>query len=161
MEYLNTSEVTNMQHMFRECSSLATLDLTGFDISSLTATDNMFVDCNSLTTIYCNDDWRKGKITSSNGMFIRCENLVGAVKFDSDKTELSMANPTTGYFTAKPTHIPGDVNEDTEVNINDVVAVINQMAGTASWRYANVNGDTDGNVDINDVVAIINIMARK
>ena len=61
----------------------------------------------------------------------------------------------------EPDHIPGDVNEDGEVDINDVVAVINQMAGTASWRYANVNGDTDGNVDINDVVAIINIMAGK
>ncbi len=50
-----------------------------------------------------------------------------------------------------------DVNEDGVVDINDVVAVINQMAGTASWRYADVNGDSD--VDINDVVAVINNMA--
>ena len=55
--------------------------------------------------------------------------------------------------------IPGDVNEDKEVNINDVVAIINVMAGTASWPNANVNGDPDGAVDINDVVAVINIMA--
>ena len=53
--------------------------------------------------------------------------------------------------------LKGDVNEDGYVDINDVVAVINQMAGTASWRYADVN--EDGDVDINDVVAIINIMA--
>ena len=50
-----------------------------------------------------------------------------------------------------------DVNEDGFININDVVSVINQMAGTATWRYADVNGD--GDVDINDVVAIINKMA--
>ena len=55
--------------------------------------------------------------------------------------------------------LPGDVNEDGEVNINDVVAIINVMAGTASWANANVNGDSEGNVDINDVVAVINIMA--
>ncbi len=55
--------------------------------------------------------------------------------------------------------IAGDVNEDGEVNINDVVAIINVMAGTASWANANVNGDSEGNVDINDVVAVINIMA--
>mgnify|MGYP002854023310 FL=1 len=61
----------------------------------------------------------------------------------------------------EPEHIVGDVNEDSEVNINDVVAIINQMAGTATWKYANVNGDPDGNVDINDVVAVINIMAGK
>ena len=53
----------------------------------------------------------------------------------------------------------GDVNHDGKVDINDVVAVINHMAGTAVWEDANVNGDSDGNVDINDVVAIINIMA--
>ncbi len=53
----------------------------------------------------------------------------------------------------------GDVNEDDEVNINDVVAIINVMAGTAEWPNANVNGDPEGNVDINDVVAVINIMA--
>ncbi len=53
--------------------------------------------------------------------------------------------------------LKGDVNEDGNVDINDVVAVINQMAGTATWRYADVN--EDGDVDINDVVAIINIMA--
>ena len=61
----------------------------------------------------------------------------------------------------EPAPIPGDVNEDTEVNINDVVAIINVMAGTASWPNANVNGDPDGAVDINDVVAVINIMAGK
>ena len=57
--------------------------------------------------------------------------------------------------------IPGDVNEDGEVNINDVVAIINVMAGTASWPNANVNADPQGGVDINDVVAVINIMAGK
>ncbi len=57
--------------------------------------------------------------------------------------------------------IPGDVNEDGEVDINDVVAIINVMAGTAEWPNANVNGDEDGKVDINDVVAVINIMASK
>ena len=55
----------------------------------------------------------------------------------------------------------GDVNEDGKVDINDVVAIINQMAGTASWKNANVNEDPDGAVDINDVVAVINIMAAQ
>lgn len=52
---------------------------------------------------------------------------------------------------------PCDVNEDGYVNISDVVAVINQMAGTQSYRYADVNND--GAVNISDVVAIINAMA--
>ncbi len=61
------------------------------------------------------------------------------------------------YYSDKTTSIIGDVNEDGVVNINDVVAIINVMAGTATWPNANVNGDEK--VDINDVVAVINIMA--
>ena len=53
--------------------------------------------------------------------------------------------------------LKGDVNEDGTVDISDVVAVINQMAGTASWPHADVNEDND--VNISDVVAVINIMA--
>ena len=51
----------------------------------------------------------------------------------------------------------GDVNSDGEVNISDVVAVINVMAGTASYLHADVNADND--VNISDVVNVINIMA--
>lgn len=54
--------------------------------------------------------------------------------------------------------IKGDVNEDGVVNINDVVATVNHMAGAFTWRYADVNGDTL--VDINDIVSIINIMSH-
>ena len=63
------------------------------------------------------------------------------------------------YYSSEVASIPGDVNEDGLVNINDVVAIINVMAGTASWPNANVNADPQGSVDINDVVAVINIMA--
>ncbi len=50
-----------------------------------------------------------------------------------------------------------DVNEDGKVDISDIVAVINQIAGTATYRYADVNDD--GKVDISDIVAIINFIA--
>ncbi len=51
----------------------------------------------------------------------------------------------------------GDVNEDGKVDISDIVAIINQIAGTATYANANVN--EDNNVDISDIVAVINIIA--
>ncbi len=66
---------------------------------------------------------------------------------------------TDGKLRVKNSYAKGDVNHDGKVDINDVVAVINHMAGAAVWPDANVNGDSNGTVDINDVVAIINIMA--
>ena len=51
----------------------------------------------------------------------------------------------------------GDVNSDGNVDISDIVAVINHIAGTNNYNQADVNGDTK--VDISDIVAIINIIA--
>ena len=38
-------------------------------------------------------------------MFAGCTQLKGAVAYDENKTDVTMANPETGYFTAKPTTV--------------------------------------------------------
>ena len=54
--------------------------------------------------------------------------------------------------------VKGDVNQDGKVDISDIVAVINTIAGDTTYKStANVNGDTS--IDISDIVAIINIIA--
>jgi hypothetical protein len=58
----------------------------------------------------------------------------------------------------QPEPLKGDVNGDEKVNISDVVAVINTMAGETTFKdTSDVNND--GKTDISDVVMIINIMA--
>ena len=66
---------------------------------------NMFFGSRSLTTIYCNDDWSVGgKVKDHGQMFSYCPKLKGeGAAYDSSKTGIEMANPTTGYFTAKTT----------------------------------------------------------
>ena len=54
--------------------------------------------------------------------------------------------------------LKGDVNEDGLVDISDIVAIINQIAGTSTYSNADVNNDK--NVDISDIVAVINIIAE-
>ena len=63
------------------------------------------------------------------------------------------------FYLGPVANLYGDVNEDGEVDISDIVAVINQIAGTATFRYADVNEDKT--VDISDIVAIINEIASK
>ena len=67
----------------------------------------MFRGSSSLTTIYCNDDWSVGgKVDYYRGMFSNCPNLKGdGAAYDSSKTGIEMANPTTGYFTTMTTGI--------------------------------------------------------
>ena len=53
----------------------------------------------------------------------------------------------------------GDVNRDRIVDISDIVAVINTIAGDRKYAgRADVN--TDAKTDISDIVAIINIIAN-
>ena len=98
LENLNTEEVTTMRWMFGRSQNLMELDLTGFKTRSLQNTEGMFKGCESLGYIYCNEAWTA---TKSTDMFQDCTELSGAVQYDPNKTDIKMANPTTGYFTRK------------------------------------------------------------
>ena len=115
LENLNTSEVTNMNSMFYECSSLSTLNLDSFDVSKVTNTTTMFRNCSSLTRIFCDQTWN---INTSEFMFDGSVNLVGAVPFDSTLYDGSMANPNTGYFTGRKS-INTDVQGNGTINVID------------------------------------------
>ncbi len=53
---------------------------------------------------------------------------------------------------------PYDVNQDGKVDISDIVAVINTIAGDSTYKEtADTNGDNK--TDISDIVAIINAIA--
>ena len=97
----NTANVTTMRCMFSDCSALTSLDVSNFNTANVTYIGYMFSGCSTLTTIYCDDDWTKGVVTESENMFADCTNLKGAVAYDANKTNVTMANPTTGYFTKK------------------------------------------------------------
>lgn len=97
----DTSNVTNMPSVFNDCSSLENLDLSNFNTSKVTTMSGMFSLCKNLKTIYVSDKWNTANVTNSNLMFQSCTFLVGAVPFDSTKTDISMANYTNGYLTYK------------------------------------------------------------
>ena len=85
-----------------------------------------------------------------------CESLNRDVKMQK-----SGKYPEIGFRLALGTPVnalKGDVNNDGWVDISDIVAAINHIAGTALYDQADVNGDNG--VDISDIVAIINIIAN-
>ena len=97
----NTANVTDMHYMFYNCSALTSLDVSNFNTANVTYIGYMFSGCSTLTTIYCNDDWKSDVVQNSTDMFRDCSKLKGAVAYDANKTDVTMANPTTGYFTKK------------------------------------------------------------
>ncbi|MBO4249653.1 MAG: BspA family leucine-rich repeat surface protein [Paludibacteraceae bacterium] len=121
--YLNTAGVTTMTAMFNECTSLTSLDLSGFNTerveymndmfsgcTNLTtlkltnfATERvqdmsyMFYGCGALTTIECDNDWSTASANSSS-MFSGCTNLKGGrgTVYNSSETAKWYAHPDGG-----------------------------------------------------------------
>ena len=102
LSHFNTQNVTDMREMFSGCRGLTSLDLSHFNTQNVTFMDRMFSGCSALTTINSNTAWQ---CPQSEEMFAGCTQLKGAVAYDESKTDVTMADPETGYFTAKPTAV--------------------------------------------------------
>ena len=120
LEYLNTSEVTDMGQMFMECSELESIDLSHFNTSKVTNMNNMFYRnmaltsldlssfdtqnvtdmgymfgmCENLTTIYVSSNWTTATVTTGDAMFYECSKLVGGngTTYDENHTDYSYAH---------------------------------------------------------------------
>jgi surface protein len=105
LEYLNTSDVTNMEYMFSACNELTSLDLSHFNTEEVTFMGGMFIHCNkiksldlrsfntakvrgmrnlfalchALKTIYVGDGWSTASVSDDFQMFMECNSLVGGM----------------------------------------------------------------------------------
>ena len=70
----NTSKVTNMQSMFYNCSNLTSLDLSNFNTSNVTDMQSMFYNCKNLTSLDLSN-FNTSKVTNMQSMFYNCSNL--------------------------------------------------------------------------------------
>ena len=78
LEYLNTSEVTDMSYMFEECSSLSYLDLDTFDTGKVTDMRYMFAGCTGLESLGTGG-FDTHNVTDMNSMFACCRSIMGSM----------------------------------------------------------------------------------
>uniref|UniRef100_A0AB33J032 BspA family leucine-rich repeat surface protein n=3 Tax=unclassified Prevotella TaxID=2638335 RepID=A0AB33J032_9BACT len=74
MEYLNTSEVTDMNCMFFSCFSLISLNVSGFDTKKVTNMSEMFAACSSLSMLDLSH-FNTSEVTDMYSMFSNCSAL--------------------------------------------------------------------------------------
>ena len=70
----NTTNVNKMNYLFYGCSSLTSLDLSNWNTSNVTNMGNMFYNCSSLTSLDLSG-FDTSKVTSITDMFIFCDKL--------------------------------------------------------------------------------------
>ena len=89
LEYLDTSNVTNMMGMFSDCTTLTELDVSNFDTSNVTDMSSMFYFCENLTELDLSN-FDTSMVTVMSHMFYNCRNL----------TELDLSNFDTSKVTS-------------------------------------------------------------
>ena len=75
LDYLNTSEVTDMRYMFQRCLKLTSLDISTFDTEKVTNMAYMFDECTSLETLTGLSSFHTSNVTSMYAMFQNCSSL--------------------------------------------------------------------------------------
>ena len=75
MEYLNTSEVTNMREMFSDCRKLTNLNLNQFNTSKVTNMSGMFQSCIALNKISLPYTFYTSNVVDMSYMFYDCTSL--------------------------------------------------------------------------------------
>ena len=74
INYLNTSEVTNMSWMFFGCSKLTSLDVSHFNTSKVISMYRMFESCSRLTSLDLSN-FNTSQVKNMCGMFSECSSL--------------------------------------------------------------------------------------
>ena len=111
----NTSNVTGMQQMFNQCSSLEILDISSFNSTSLGTSGGaayMFNGMTSLKTIYVSNDFDLSTQPQGMPIFTGCTSLKGGgtpqTVYDASHVDKEYAridgganSVTPGYFTLK------------------------------------------------------------
>ena len=86
IEYLNTSDVTNMRAMFYGCNHLTSIDLSHFNTSNVTDMASMFRFCEELTSLDFSH-FNTSNVTNMSYMFDGCNQLesVNLINFNTSK----------------------------------------------------------------------------
>lgn len=88
----NTSQVTKMSHVFYNCSSISSLDLKSFDTAKVEDMSYMFCGCSALKTITVDDSFNTSNVKNMSYMFRNANNVEGGTK-DNPLT-LDLSNTT-------------------------------------------------------------------
>ena len=94
----NTSNVTNMSYMFYGCRSLTSLDVSNFNTSNVTNMGSMFDGCSGLTSLDLSN-FNTSNVTDMIYMFYGCSGLTSLDLSNFNTSNLSYTSRMFGYCT--------------------------------------------------------------
>ena len=155
-EKFDTDRVTDMSWMFTDCFALESLDMSGFNTSSLKNMSNMFNGCVNLKSINGLDKLNTNNVENVSSIFLNCPNLnvLDLSNFQLDLVDKSLPNRFDRLFDCDdfiddpiPTIII-TADEKLIESYNDPDSIIGRTPFTAKVVYNN-NGGTFADKSVN------------
>ena len=186
IQYLNTSEVTNMGYMFEGCNALTSLDLSNFNTANVTIMDCMLLGCYSLTSLDLSSfntanvirlysmfygcygltsldlsNFNTAKVIAMENMFRSCSSLTTI--YAGDEWSTAAVSHSNDMFTGCTNLVGGNGTTYDENHVDVAYAHIdggpsNPGYFTEKVDFLRGDVDGDGNVNIADVTALIDYM---
>ena len=107
LSHFNTSKVSRMSAMFDSCNKLTSLDLSSFNTANVTNMNDMFFACTQLKTIYVRPEWSTSAVTTSSEMFMNCTSIKGGqgTTYDANHIDATYAHIDGGM--SNPGYLTG------------------------------------------------------
>ena len=133
LEYVNTSNVDNMQWMFWNCSSLTSLDLSHFDTSNVVNMQWMFWGCSSLTSLDLSH-FDTSNVVNMQWMFRDC---TGLTSLDVSHFDTSKVTDMSRMFDCLTSLSNLDVSSLDTSSVTDMGAMFSGMSNLTSLDVSN------------------------
>jgi len=144
-EYLNTSKVTSMDMMFKNCKKLTNIDVSGFNTENVVIISQMFAECPVTSLDLKGFDTHK--VYDMTGLFSGCRQLV-SVDLSSFNTEKVTDMPFMFSSCGKLTEV-----DLSSFNTAKVVSMINMFSDCESLKtiYVGENWSTESVISSKDM----------
>ncbi len=144
---LDTSNVTSMREMFRNCNKLISLDISGLETGNVTDMRDMFRNCNQMTElIFGNFD--TSKVTTMNQMFLSCSKLptLNLSSFDTSSLRniyrlFNACNELTTIYVSDKWDT-GRITGDQQMFPDGLIGGAGTTGGSTNASYARIDGGT-------------------
>ena len=135
IQYLNTSEVTDMGFMFSDCDKLTSLDVSNFNTAKVTDMYAMFQLCSSLTSLDVSN-FNTAKVTDMGFMFSACDKLTS---LDVSNFNTSKVTDMIAMFQECSALTSLDVSHFNTGNVTDMNYMFRNCSSLTSLDVSNFN----------------------
>lgn len=138
-DYLNTTKVSSMSHMFYSCKNLTSIDVSGFNTTNVTDMSRMFQYCENIESLDIGN-FNTTNVLDMDGMFLDCRHLTSL-----DVSQMNTVNVTNMHsMFADCWHLTSlDLSS---LNTSNVLNMSSMFANCISLTKLNLRGWNTTNV---------------